>query len=216
MAATPLMVNGLLYLSMPPYRAAAIDATTGQTRWVYDPRSYESGTPAVVPWNYRGVAYWENDGEVRVLWATGDGYLVAVDAKTGLPATDFGNYGRVDLTDGLPRAPRGGRDSRNHLWLSSQSPPLVLGDTIVVGSSISDATISKAMPPGWARAYDARTGLHKWDFHTVPQSADEYGADTCLNESWRDAGNTNIWSIMSGDPELGYVYLPTGTPTSDY
>ena len=94
LAATPLMVNGLLYLSTPLYRAAAIDATTGKTRWVYDPRAYESGTPAVVPWNHRGVAYWENSGEARVVWATGDGYLVAVDAKTGLPATDFGRGAR--------------------------------------------------------------------------------------------------------------------------
>lgn len=216
LAATPLMVDGVLYLSTPLYRAVAIDAASGTTLWVYDPKAYESGTPAVVPWNHRGVAYWEMDGVRRIVWATGDGYLVAVDAKTGLPAMDFGEHGRVDLTVGLPRAPRGGRDSRNHLWLSSQSPPLVLGDNIIVGSSISDATIARAMPPGWARAYDAKTGRHKWDFHTVPQSADEYGADTWLNDSWREAGNTNIWSIMSGDPELGYVYLPIGTPTSDY
>ena len=72
------------------------------------------------------------------------------------------------------------------------------------------------MPPGFARAYDARTGRHRWDFHNIPQSADEFGVDTWLNESWRYSGNANVWANISADEELGYVYLPTSTPTSDY
>ena len=120
--ATPLIADGVLYLSTPLYRAAAIDARTGQTLWVYGPRTYESGTPAEVPWSHRGVAYWEKDGEARVVWATGDGYLIVVDAKTGLPAAYFGEHERVDLTVGLPRAPRGQRDIQNLLQLSSHSP----------------------------------------------------------------------------------------------
>ena len=214
--ATPLMADGVLYLSTPLYRAVAIDARAGETLWVYDPRAYESGTPAEVPWSHRGVAYWEQDGDVRIVWATGDGYLIAVDAKTGLPAADFGEDGRVDLTVGLPRAPRGQRDVQNLLQLSSHSPPMVVRDTVIVGSTIKDITISREATPGWVRAYDVRTGQHKWDFHTVPQSADEFGADTWLDEAWRYSGNTNVWSMMSADAELGLVYLPIGTPTSDY
>ena len=216
LVATPLMVDGVLYLSTPLYQAAAIDARTGETLWVHDPRAYESGTPAIAEWRHRGVAYWENDGEARIVWGTGDGYLVAVDARTGLPAPDFGDGGRVDLTIGLPRSTRGRRDVLNLLTLSSQSPPIVVRDTIVIGSTINDRTITREATPGWARAYDARTGRHRWDFHTVPQSADEFGSDTWLNESWRYSGNTNIWSMMSGDEELGWVYLPVGTPTNDY
>ena len=214
--ATPLMADGVLYLSTPLYRAVAIDARAGETLWVYDPRAYESGTPAEVPWSHRGVAYWEQDGDVRIVWATGDGYLIAVDAKTGLPAADFGEDGRVDLTVGLPRAPRGQRDVQNLLQLSSHSPPMVVRDTVIVGSTIKDITITREATPGWVRAYDVRTGQHKWDFHTVPQSADEFGADTWLDEAWRYSGNTNVWSMMSADAELGLVYLPIGTPTSDY
>ena len=150
------------------------------------------------------------------MWGTGDGHLVAVDARTGLPAAEFGESGRVDLTDNLPRATRGQRDNLNLLPVSSQSAPLVVGDTIIVGSSINDFSITKEMPPGFARAYDARTGRHRWDFHNLPQSADEFGSDTWLDESWRYSGNANSWSNMSVDPELGYVYLPTSTPTSDY
>ena len=216
LVATPLMVDGVLYLSTPLYQAAAIDARTGETLWVHDPKIYEAGTPAPAPWTHRGVAYWETGGEARIVWGTGDGYLVAVDAKTGLPAGEFGDNGRVDLTENLPRATRGQRDNLNLLPLSSQSAPLVVGDTIIVGSSINDFSITKEMPPGFARAYDGRTGRHKWDFHNVPQSADAFGVDTWLNESWRYSGNANSWSNMSADPELGYVYLPTSTPTSDY
>ncbi|HCE04045.1 MAG TPA: hypothetical protein DEQ98_12495, partial [Acidobacteria bacterium] len=216
LVATPLMVDGVLYLSTPLYQAAAIDARTGATLWVHDPRIYEAGTPAPAPWAHRGVGYWESGGESRIVWGTGDGFLVSVDAKTGLPAADFGDGGRVDLTENLPRATRGLRDNLNLLPLSSQSAPLVVGDTIIVGSSINDFSITKEMPPGFARAYDARTGRHRWDFHNIPQSADEFGSETWLNESWRYSGNANSWSNMSVDPELGYVYLPTSTPTSDY
>ena len=214
--ATPLMVGGVLYLSTPLYQAAAVDARTGETLWAYDPKAYESGTPAVIPWRHRGVAYWENDGDARIVWATGDGFLIAVDASTGRPVADFGDGGRIDLMDGIPRADRDRRTVQNLLALSSQSPPLVLRDTVIVGSSMTDMILTKEMPPGWVRAYDVKTGRHKWDFHTIPQSADEYGADTWLDQSWQYSGAANVWSMMSGDEELGYVYLPTGTPTGDY
>ena len=216
LVATPLMVDGVLYLSTALYRAAAIDARTGETLWVHDPRAYESGSPPPLPWRHRGVAYWEGDGVARMFWGTGDGFLIAVDARTGLPAEEFGDHGRVDLTDGLPRAPRARRDILNLLPISSQSPPLVVRDTVIVGSSINDRALIKEAPPGWVRAYDVRTGRPKWDFHTVPQGPDEFGADTWLDDAWRYSGNTNVWSLMSGDDELGFAYLPIGTATNDY
>ena len=216
LVATPLMVDEVLYLSTALYRAAAIDARTGETLWVHDPRAYESGSPPPLPWRHRGVAYWEDPDAARVFWGTGDGFLIAVDARTGLPAEEFGAGGRVDLMDGLPRATRGQLDLLNLLPIGSQSPPIVVGDTVVIGSSINDRALTKEAPPGWVRAYDVRTGRHKWDFHTVPQSPDELGADTWLNDSWRYSGNTNVWSLMSADDELGWVYLPIGTATNDY
>ena len=213
LSATPLMVDGVLYLATPLYQAAAIDARTGETLWVHNPRVYESGSPPLPsPWNHRGVAYWEDGEAARIIWGTGDGYLTAVDARTGLLAADFGDNGRISLEEGIPRA----RDNPSRLPPPSRSPPLVVGDTIIVGSSVHDYLLRRENAPGFARAYDARTGRHKWDFHTVPQSADEFGSDTWLNEAWRYSGNTNVWGNIAADPELGYVYLPTSTPTSDY
>ncbi len=213
LSATPLMVDGVLYLATPLYQAAAIDARSGETLWVHNPRIYESGSPPLpAPWNHRGVAYWEGGERALIIWGTGDGYLTAVDARTGLPAAEFGDQGRVSLEDGLPRA----RENPSRLPPPSRSPPIVVGDTIIVGSSVHDYLDKKENAPGFVRAYDARTGRHKWDFHNVPQSGDEYGADTWLNGAWRYSGNTNTWGNIAADLELGYVYLPTSTPTSDF
>ena len=93
--ATPLMVGGVLYLNTPTSVGAAIDAATGRTIWTYNPKSYEAGTTTMsLRWNQRGVAYWRDGDDARVLWGTGDGYLVAVDARTGRPVTGFGDGGR--------------------------------------------------------------------------------------------------------------------------
>lgn len=215
--ATPLMVDGVLYLSTPLYQAAAIDASTGRTLWVYNPKSYESGTPAMsLTWNSRGVAYW-TDGkkDERIYWGTGDGYLHAVNAKTGQPCLDFGDNGRVDLTVGIPRATRGEKDELGALLYSVSSPPIVCRDVLVTGSCISDRRDVQGTPPGDVRGWDVRTGKRKWTFHTIPK-AGEYGNETWENESWKYTGNSNVWTMMSADESLGYVYLPTGTPTNDF
>lgn len=217
--ATPLMIDGVLYFNTPLSQGAAVDARTGETLWVYNPKSYEEGTTAMtVTWRQRGVAYW-NDGadeaDERLFWGTGSGDLICVHAKSGRPCEGFGEQGRIDLTQGLPRADRADRDYLNAMLYSVQSPPIVVGDVVIHGSSIADRRINKEAVPGWVRAWDVRTGEHKWDFHTVPQQGDE-GVETWENDSWRHSGNANVWTYLSADEELGYVYLPTGTPTNDY
>ncbi|MCH7910911.1 MAG: PQQ-binding-like beta-propeller repeat protein, partial [Candidatus Hydrogenedentes bacterium] len=213
---TPLMVNGVLYAITPLYQAVAIDAATGETLWIFNPKSYETGTPTMsIFWQHRGPAYWTDGTEERIYWGTGDAYLIALDAKTGRPCADFGENGRLDLMDGIPRANREERDYLNALLYSCASPPLVVRDVIVTGSSIADRRVKKESPPGWVRGWDARTGALKWVFHTVPQEG-EFGVDTWEDDSWKYSGNTNVWTQMSADEELGYVYLPTGTPTNDF
>ena len=216
MQATPLMIDGVLYLNTALSQGAAVDAATGDTRWVYNPKSYEEGTTTMtVTWRQRGVAYWTDGTDERIFWGTGNGYLICVEAESGRPCPNFGEGGRVDLTVGLPRADRNERDYLNAMLYSVQSPPIVVRDVIIHGSSIADRRIMKEAVPGWVRAWDVRTGEHKWDFHTVPQEGEE-GVETWLDNSWEYSGNANVWTWLSGDDELGYVYLPTGTPTNDY
>ena len=220
MAVTPLMVGGVLYFNTALSQGVAVDAATGKTLWVFNPKSYEEGTtPMSGTFRQRGVAYWtDGEGDERIFWGTGSGYLVCVEAQTGRSCADFGpdGSGMVDAMVGVPRAVREDRDYLNALLYGIHSPPIVVRDKVIHGSQVADRRITKEAVPGWVRAWDVRTGEHTWDFHTVPNSPDEFGADTWLNDSWRYSGNANVWSFLSGDNELGHVYLPTGTATNDY
>jgi quinoprotein glucose dehydrogenase len=214
--ATPLMVGGKLYLNTPTSVGAAIDARTGETIWIYNPKSYEKGTTTMsARWNQRGVAYWTDGKQERVFWGTGDGYLVAVDAKTGYPIESFGTRGRVDLMEGLPQAVRGSRDWLNALTYSVQSPPIVVRNTIVTPASISSYNITKEQIPGWTRGWDVRTGKLKWVFKTIPPPG-EAGNETWQDDSWAYTGKVSGWTIFSADEELGYLYLPLNTAAPDY
>ena len=206
---TPLMVGGVLYFNTPISQGVAVDATTGETLWVFNPKSYEEGTtPMTGTFRQRGVAYWtDGEGDERIFWGTGNGYVVCVEAASGRPCADFGpdGSGMVDAMVGLPRAAREDRDYLNALLYGIHSPPIVVRDKVIHGSQVADRRITKEAVPGWVRAWDVRTGEHAWDFHTVPNSADEFGVDTWLNESWRYSGNANVWSMLAGDNELGHA-----------
>ena len=206
--ATPLAIDGVLYVITNLHQVAAIDGATGNTRWVYDPGVYRLGTPERTGFVHRGVAAWGPPGARRILAGTGDGYLIALDARSGSLISEFGTDGRVDLTKGLRRPVE-------RITYGVDSPPLVIGDIIVVGSFVSDGWSMKEAPPGDVRGYDARTGRLRWTFHTVPQPG-ETGHETWLEDGWRYTGNTNVWTWMSADEELGYVYLPVSTPTNDH
>ncbi|MDX1382882.1 MAG: pyrroloquinoline quinone-dependent dehydrogenase [Thermoanaerobaculia bacterium] len=205
---TPLKVGGRLFQPTGLSRVAAIDPATGETLWLYDPRSYDRGPVVHGLGQIRGLEYWTDGKAERILIATGGKQLVSIDAATGEPDPAFGEGGIVDLAEGL------GRES-NVRNVGHSAPVIVVGDTVVVGSIIFDFPTRDTQPPGHVRGYDIRTGTLKWRFHSIPQAGEEY-VDTWENDSWKTAGNTNVWSMMSADPELGYVYLPFGTPTSDY
>jgi quinoprotein glucose dehydrogenase len=166
-------------------------------------------------WNQRGVAYWTEGGDERVFWGTGDGYLIAVDAKTGDPVESFGDRGRVDLMRELPHAVRGSRDWLNALTYSVQSPPIVVRNTVITPASISSYNILKEQIPGWTRGWDVRTGKLKWTFHTIPTPG-EFGNETWKADSWSYTGKVSGWTTYSADEELGYVYLPLNTAAPDY
>ena len=206
--ATPLMIDDVLYIRSSLSIVAAIDAETGEQLWVQDVGSYESGRPTNLGFNSRGVAHWTDGSEARIFLATSDAHLWSFDAETGRPIGLFGRDGKIDLTLGLRRPVD--RDTYQVI-----SPPMVVGNVVIVNSSISDGPRYKTAPPGDVRGFDVRTGEMRWVFHTVPQEG-EFGNDTWEDDSWTYTGNTNAWSIMSADQELGYVYLPIGTPTNDW
>ncbi|MGE0158079.1 MAG: pyrroloquinoline quinone-dependent dehydrogenase [Gemmatimonadales bacterium] len=209
--ATPLMVDGVLYVRTSLSLVSAIDAATGRELWTFDPESYAAGRPTNLAFNSRGVAYWGDTSDAqdrRIFVATGDSHLWALDAATGQPIPQFGGGGTIDLLEGLRReVPRGS--------YQVMSPPLVVGDLVIVGSSISDVPRRMSAPPGDVRAFDVRTGRQRWVFHTVPMPG-ERGHDTWEGGADAYTGNTNVWTIMSADEELGLVYLPIGTPTNDW
>src|SRR5215475_9699979 len=207
---TPLKIGDTLYTSTSLSQVAAIEAATCETKWVFDPKVYENGLgiPANVGWLHRGVAYWHSGDDERIVILTAFAYMIALDAKTGKPVSTFGANGWIDLTQGLRRPVE-------RAYYTMTSPPVIVRDVIVVGSSVMDWWRYRPSPPGDVRGFDVRTGKQLWTFHTVPQP-DELGVETWQNDSWKETGNTNVWAPMSVDEELGYVYLPVSTPTNDY
>jgi quinoprotein glucose dehydrogenase len=206
--ATPLMVGGTLYTSTSLSQVAAINAQTGQTIWVFNPEAYKAGRPTNLGFVHRGVAYWTDGRQERIFIGTADAYLWAIDAKTGKAIADFGEGGKVNLAKAIPLAV----NSRNY---AVTSPPVICRDVVMVGASISDGPTNKEAPRGDIQAFDVRTGKPLWIFHSIPQAGD-YGVETWENDSWKYTGNTNVWTLISVDEELGYVYLPFGTPTNDW
>lgn len=209
---TPLVVDGVLYYHSPLNQVFALDAATGRELWAFDSeawRNFGDGTP-----NARGLAYAEVDGEGRLFLGTADDKLISLEATSGRPVITFGDGGWVDLTTGLRR-----RFAAEHYAV--RSPPIVCDGVVIVGSAIRDGVSDwgneeeKLPPPGDVRGFDARTGKQLWVFHTVPM-AGELGYKTWAPGTAEKAGAANVWTTMSADPELGYVYLPISTPSNDH
>ncbi len=204
---TPLMVGGVLYAVSALNLVSALDAATGRELWTYDPWAYELGTPTHGGFTQRGIEHWQTGDAERIFLVTGVHQLVSIDPRTGKPDPSFGERGTVDMRPDV--AP-----PELVLGTGLNSPPIVCGDTVIMGMTVNDFGLTKKRPAGHIRGYDVRTGKKKWVFHTIPQ-AGEPGNETWHDDSWRDAGNTNVWSMMCCDEETGWVYLPIGTPTSD-
>ena len=208
---TPLMVNGVLYFTAGNRRAViAADAGTGETLWVWRTNYDELVN---VRRGNRGVAYWTDGNEERIVTVTPEYQLVALDARTGRPVPSFGQDGIVDLFNELE--PDANFDPAIGTLMNT-SPPLISRDVIVVPTSLANGRVPKSMNfvKGDILAFDARTGEKLWAFHTIPRPG-EFGADTWLDNSNEYTGHTGAWTNFSADEELGYVYIPVEGATGD-
>ena len=216
--ATPLAAGGVLYSTGGSRRAAfALDAETGELLWVHRLDEGARGAAAPRRLSGRGLAYWTDGVEERIVYVTPGYRMVALDAATGRPVPGFGRGGIVDL-----REENDQEIDPIEADVGLQAAPIVVGDVVVVGAAhgannpaAGVITKSRRNVKGYVRGYDVRTGERLWIFHTVP-TADEFGAETWLGDSWSYTGNTGAWAQMSADPELGHVYVPTETPTNDF
>ena len=207
--ATPLLVDETLYYCTPFNRVFALNPETGQEKWIFDPEVDPAGRPLKT---CRGLSSWKdlnkNQGDVcyhRIVGITMDVELFSIDGKTGKLCDDFGNKGIVNLRKGL------GNHPDTYYW--SSSPPAIIGDKLIVGGSVID-NLSINIPGGVVRAYDIRTGELIWYWDPIPP-----GKEAVLDDDGNhlyQRGTANVWSIISTDPDLNMIYLPTGNASPDY
>jgi quinoprotein glucose dehydrogenase len=209
---TPLMIGDTLYLSTSYNRVVALDAGAGQELWSYDPKAYVAGQPPNgTGFVHRGVATW-SDGKQRRIFMNSRWRLIALDAATGKPIRDFGDTGVVDLTRDLARNGK----PVNKLHYTQTSPPVVWRNLVIVGNGVADKLIYPNDPPGDVQAFDVKSGKRAWSFSPVPRRADDDGAETWRDSSWKTTGHTNVWAPFSVDERRGLVYLPVSTPSNDW
>jgi glucose dehydrogenase len=210
---TPLMVNGRLFSTAGTRRAVvALDAATGEMLWMHSENEGARGAAAPRQLSGRGLAYWTDGREERILYVTPGYRLIALDAKTGVPMSSFGEKGVVDLkqnddqTMDLTKAPIG-----------LHSTPVIAKDVVIVGAAFETGANpkSKTNVKGYVRGFDVKTGKRLWIFHTIPRPG-EFGNDTWLNDSWSYTGNAGVWAQISIDEQLNLAYLPVELPTHDY
>jgi quinoprotein glucose dehydrogenase len=202
----PLLDDGVLYIPWVNHGMAAVDAGTGKTIWTFEPQPADIGGRGA-SLAVRSLAYWTDGNEKRVFHNSGDGRLIAVDGKTGKPAPGFGKNGWINLREGIIE----GTEATD---VSSVSPALVVGDTIVV-QVIPGGSRNKEGAPGKIRGFDVRTGKVLWSFNPIAQPG-QPGGETWEGGSNTYTGQAGAWSMMSADPELGYVYVPLETPTNEF
>ncbi|MBI3402687.1 MAG: PQQ-binding-like beta-propeller repeat protein [Acidobacteria bacterium] len=210
---TPLMAKGVLYSTAGSRRAVvALDAGTGEMLWMHSENEGARGANAPRQLSGRGLAYWTDGRDARILYVTPGYRLIALDAKTGVPIAGFGKNGVVDLK----------LDDDQEMDLITgevglHSTPTVAKNVVIIGAAHKTGANPKSRrnEKGYVRGFDVRTGKRLWIFHTIPQ-AGEFGNNTWEKDSWSYTGNAGVWAQISVDEELGLAYLPVELPTGDY
>jgi quinoprotein glucose dehydrogenase len=215
---TPLAINGVLYTTGGTRRSVvALDGKTGELIWAHSLREGKRAGVAPRQLSGRGVSYWtDGRGDDRVLYVTTGYRLVALNARTGAMINSFGKNGIVDLKEGVVFG-AGQQIDLETGEIGVHSTPAIVKDVAIIGSSMREgATVgTHNNTKGLVRAFDVRTGKLLWTFKTIPLPG-EFGNDTWERDSWAINGNVGVWSQITVDEELGLVYLPVETPTSDF
>jgi quinoprotein glucose dehydrogenase len=196
---TPLVINGVMYITTPYSRVVALDPTTGKEIWAYR-------LPAGIP-STRGVEFWPGDGKTpaQVVFGSSDGKLYSVDAKTGIPNLEFGDNGIVNMnTEDIMR----GLPGRNAMT----SPPVVFKNLVIAGGTTQE--VPAKGPAGDIRAWDMRTGKVVWKFRSIPGEGQKFN-DTWAKDSWQNRTGVNVWGFLTVDAPRGIVYMPFGAPSVD-
>jgi quinoprotein glucose dehydrogenase len=196
---TPLVIDGVMYISSPYGRVVALDSSTGKEVWVYQ---VPNGNPSM-----RGVEYWAGDAKTaaQIVFGTADGRLISLFAKTGEPNEAFGAKGIVNLNtpeilQGLP-----GNDGMS-------SPPTMYKHLIITGGRTQENP--PRGPAGDVRAWDIHTGKLVWTFRSIPRAGEKYN-DTWAADSWKNRSGVNVWGLITVDTRRGIVYMPFGAPSVD-
>jgi quinoprotein glucose dehydrogenase len=210
---TPLMVKGVLYSTGGTRRAVvALDAATGEQLWIHSENEGARGAAAPRQFSGRGLSYWTDGKEERILYVTPGYRLVALNAKTGMRVPTFGTDGAVDLKQGMDQEidPLSGE-------IGLHAAPVVAKDVVIVGAAGRSGGVptGRTNVKGFVRGFDVRTGKRLWIFHTIPVPG-EVGDETWEKDSWAYTGNAGAWATISVDPDLGLAYLPIEMPTGDY
>jgi quinoprotein glucose dehydrogenase len=219
--ATPILFadddGGLLILCTPFNVVIALDPSRGRERWRFDPKVRREG--AARDFRCRGVAQWRDttadpdaDCASRVFLATHDQRLYAVDARTGKTCVGFGDLGLVRLAPLIKASTPAVEPDTVRTFM----PPAVVGDTVVVGSTIGSKTRRTDAPSGAVRAFDARTGEPRWSFDPLPRAPGARGAKQWDADALAATGGANVWSLMSVDEARGLIYLPTSSASPDF
>jgi quinoprotein glucose dehydrogenase len=210
---TPLMVGGVLYTTAGSRRAVvALDAATGEMKWMSSLDEGERGREAPRQLSGRGLAYWSDGRSARIIYVTPGYQMIALDANTGQRISSFGKGGIVDLKLQMDQEmdPVTGD-------VGLHAAPIIARDVVIIGAAHTEGSrpVSRRNDKGYVRGYDVRTGKRLWIFHTIPRPG-EMGYDSWEQGSEEYTGNNGVWGQMSADEELGLVYLPTEMPTGDY
>src|SRR5215831_14471544 len=215
---TPLMARGVLYATGGTRRAVfAVDAATGELIWTHSEREGARSAAAPRQLSGRGLAYWTDGRDERVLYITIGFQLVELDAKTGGLISSFGKNGIIDLKEAAVFGNRQPIDLvKGEIGVHS-TPAVTRRGIVLIGSSFREGGTPKTHnnTKGLVQAFDVRTGKRLWNFNTIPRPG-EFGNDTWLNDSWAINGNVGVWNQIAVDEELGLAYLPVETPTSDF